>query len=145
MARPANPPTRNDLSTDGRSTDDRSLGDLFAELSRETSDLVREEVSLAKTELTAKATAIGKDIGFLAAGGAILYAGFLALIAALIVGISQAGLTWWLSALIVGIVVVAIGAFLAWMGINNLKRTSAVPQQTLQSIKEDVQWTKNQI
>jgi len=135
MARPTNPTTSND----------QSLGDLFAELSRETSDLVREEVSLAKTELTDKAVAVGKDVGFLVAGGAVLYAGFLALIAALIIGLGQAGLTWWVSALIVGIVVAAIGGFLAWQGINNLKQTSLAPQETLTSLKEDVQWTKNQM
>jgi hypothetical protein len=59
------------------SQDDRSLGELFSALATDTSTLVRQEVELAKTEMTQKATRVGKDIGFLLAGGAVAYAGFL--------------------------------------------------------------------
>lgn len=124
---------------------DRSLGELFADLSRETGELVREEVALAKTELTHKAGAVGKDIGFLAAGGAVAYAGLLAIIAAIAVGLAQAGVTPWLAALIVGVVVAAVGALLVWKGLDNLKHTSLAPTETLQTLKEDAQWTKRQI
>lgn len=118
--------------------DNRSLGELIADLSRETTTLIREEIDLAKTEMSHKASQAARDIGFLVAGGAIVYAGFLALIAALIVGLGQAGLTWWLSALIVGVVVVAIGGYLVWQGIENLKRVDPVPEKTLATLKEDV-------
>ena len=57
------------------SKDDRSLGELFSELAQETSTLVRQEVQLAKTEMGQKASRVGKDVGFLAAGGAVAYAG----------------------------------------------------------------------
>jgi len=114
-------------------SDSRSLGDLFAELSRETTTLVRQEVTLAKAELSQKAAQVGKDVGFLAAGGAVLYAGFLALIAAVIIGLGQLGLTWWVSALLVGIVVAGIGAFLVWQGINDLRRGNIAPTQTLET------------
>jgi len=123
---------------------DRSLGELFAELSRETSELVRQEVALAKTELSHKATQVGKDVGLLAAGGLVVYAGFLALIAAVIVGLGQAGVTWWLSALVVGIVVAAGGGFLVLQGLNDLKQTKLAPEQTLDTLKEDAQWAKDQ-
>jgi Putative Actinobacterial Holin-X, holin superfamily III len=126
-------------------SDDRSLGELFSELTHETSTLVRQEVALAKTELSQKATRIGKDVGFLAAGGAIAYAGLLAIIAAIILGLIQLGVTWWLAAAIVGIVVAAIGGVLVWQGINELKQTNPAPTQTLESLKEDAQWTKDQI
>lgn len=124
--------------------DNRSLGELFADLSRETSELVRQEVDLAKTELSHKATSVGKDIGFLAAGGAVAYAGFLALIAALVIGLAQAGLTWWVSALLVGIVVAGIGAFLVIRGIDDLKHQTFSPKQAVETLKEDVQWAKDQ-
>jgi hypothetical protein len=124
--------------------DDRSLGELFSELTRETTTLVRQEVDLAKTEMTHKAAEVGKDVGFLAAGGAVLYAGLLALIAALIIGLGQAGLTWWLSALIVGGVVLALGAFLVWRGLSNLRHTTMAPQETIDMLKEDAQWAKEQ-
>jgi hypothetical protein len=125
--------------------DDRSLGDLFAELSRETSVLVRAEMQLAKAELGQKAAQTGKDVGFLAAGGAVLYAGFLALIAAAIVGLGQLGVTWWVSALLVGIVVAAIGAYLVWQGVNDLRKGNLAPTQTLQTLQEDQQWAKRQM
>jgi hypothetical protein len=124
--------------------DDRSLGELFAELSRETSDLVRAEVALAKAEMSQKAAQVGKDVGFLTIGGFVVYAGFLALVAALIIGLGQLGLTWWLSAFVVGIVVAAVGGFLVMRGIDDLKQTTLAPQQTAQTVKEDVQWAKDQ-
>src|SRR5438270_13372244 len=87
--------------------EDRSIGELFSDLTRDLSTLVRQEVDLAKTEMSHKATAVGRDIGFLAAGAAVAYAGFLAIIAAVIIIVAHV-MPWWLSALLVGIVVAAI-------------------------------------
>jgi len=146
MAHPVDPGQVTNAVREQRapSRDDRSLGELFSELTRETTTLVRQEVALAKAEVSQKASAVGKDVGFLAAGGIVLYAGFLALIAALIIGLGQAGVTWWLSALIVGIVVALIGGVLVYQGLNDLKKTTLAPQQTVESIKEDAQWAKDQ-
>jgi len=124
--------------------DDRSLGELFAELTRETSTLVRQEVTLAKTEMTQKASAIGKDVGFLAAGGAVLYAGLLALLAAIALALTALGLPGWLAALLVGLVVGAIGVFLVQRGLAALRRTNLAPQQTIETLKEDTTWVKQQ-
>lgn len=124
--------------------DNRSLGDLFTDLTHETTVLVRQEVQLAKTEMSQKAAEVGKDVGFLVAGGAILYAGLLALIATIIIALAYA-MPWWLSALIVAIVVLAIGGFLVQRGLANLKQTSLAPTQTLDTLKEDATWTKDQI
>lgn len=121
-----------------------TLGELFAELSRETTTLVRQEVDLAKTEMSQKAARVGKDVGFLAAGGAVAYAGLLALIAAVILGLGQLGITWWLSALLVGLVVAGIGAYLVFSGINELKSTSLMPEKTMETLREDQQWAKQQ-
>jgi hypothetical protein len=88
--------------------DDRSLGELFAELAQETSTLVRQEVNLAKTEMSQKAFTAGRHIGVLAAGGAVAYAGLLAILAALIVLLNNV-MPLWLSALLVGIVVAGVG------------------------------------
>ena len=125
--------------------EERSLGELFGDLARETSTLVRQEVQLAKTEMTQKATAVGKDIGFLAVGGLIAYAGLLALIATLIIILGTAGLPWWLAALIVTVVVLAIGGILVQRGLAALKQQSMVPEQTIQTLKEDRQWAKEQM
>jgi len=126
------------------SRDERSLGELFGDLSRDVSTLVRQEISLAKTEMTDKASRFGKNAAMLAVGGVILYAGLLALIAAAIIGLANA-LAWWLSALIVGIVVFVIGGLLILRGLKALQHAELVPTQTLETLKEDAQWAKNQI
>ena len=111
-------------------TDERTLGELFGDLSRETSTLLRQEVALAKTELSGKASRLGKDAGMLAAGGALAYAGLLALIAAAIIGLAQA-IPWWLSALIIGVVVAVIGGVMAQRGLANLRQENLAPEQTV--------------
>ncbi len=125
------------------SSNDRSLGELFAELSQETSTLVRQEVQLAKTELSETATQVGKDIGFLAVGGAVAYAGGLVLLAALTALLALV-LPVWLSALIIGVVIAGIGAFLVRKGLHELKRIDMKPTRTIETLKEDTQWAKEQ-
>ncbi len=127
-----------------RPKEDRSLGELFGELSRESSALVRQEMALAKTELTQKAAKVGKDVGFLAVGGAIAYAGFLALVAALIFALASF-IPAWLAALIVGIVVAGVGYFLVQKGLSALKQENLAPEQTIDTLKEDTAWAKKQI
>jgi hypothetical protein len=127
-----------------QSKEDRSLGDLFSELSRETSTLIRQEVALAKSEMTDKATTVGKNVGFLAVGGAVAYAGFLVLLGALVI-ILALFLPWWLSALIVGFVVAAVGYALVQKGLSTLKQVDMAPRETIDSLKEDKEWAKRQI
>lgn len=124
--------------------EDRSLGELFSQLSQETTTLVHQEVELAKTELTHKAARLGKDVGFLVAGGAVGYAGLLALIATIVLALGQAGMPWWLSALVVGLIVAGIGGALLWKGLNNLKRERITPEETIETLKEDAAWAKEQ-
>jgi drug/metabolite transporter (DMT)-like permease len=123
-----------------RPQDDRSLGDLFAELSRETGVLVRKEVELATTEMTNKAKVAGAHVGTVAAGGALAHAGLLVLLAALVIGLAQLGVTPWLSALIVALLTMGIGYFLVSSGLTRLKQTSVTPTQTVESLKETARW-----
>jgi fatty acid desaturase len=126
------------------SQNERSLGELFAELSRETSTLVRSEVALAKTELTEKATKAGRDAALIAVGGALAHAGLLVIIAAVVLLLVQAGLASWLAAIIVGIAVAAVGYVIAQKGITALKHEDLAPRQTMDSMKETAQWAKHQ-
>jgi len=126
-------------------TDERSLGDLFADLARETGTLVSHEVALARTEMTEKAAQVGKDVAFLAVGGLVAYAGLLAIVAAIILVLASNGLPLWVSALIVGLVIAAIGYVLIQRGLSALKRQDFTPSQTIASLKEDTQWAKEQI
>jgi hypothetical protein len=124
-----------------RPQDDRSLGELFSELSRETGILVKKEVELATTELTAKARTAGGHVGVIAAGGALAHAGVLVLLAACVIGLAQLGVTPWLSAAIVAVVTMAVGYMLVNRGLANLRRTSVVPTQTIETLKETSTWT----
>ena len=124
--------------------DNRSLGDLLAELSRETGQLVRKEMELATTELTARARKAGAQVGVAAAGGALAHAGLLVLLAALVIGLAEMGLAPWLAALIVGVGTIAIGYVLVNRGLAGLRGTNIMPTQTIESLKEDARWTTRQ-
>lgn len=121
--------------------DERSLGELFAELSRETGLLVRKEVELATTEMTGKAKVASAHVGTVAAGGALAHAGLLVFLAALVIGLAQLGIEPWLSALIVAALTIGIGYMLVNKGLTSLRRTNMAPTQTIQSIKETTTWT----
>jgi hypothetical protein len=123
--------------------DDRSLGELFSELSQETTTLIRQEVNLAKTEMSQKASRVGKDVGFMAAGGAVAYAGLLAIIAG-VIALLDLVIPLWLSALLVGLVVAAIGYFLVRKGLDALKQEDLAPRETIETLKEDKEWAKDQ-
>lgn len=134
--------------------DERSLGDLFSELAAETSTLVRQEVALAQSEITSKAVTLGTQVGFLVVGGVVGLLGVLALLAALIIGVGQLisnlvgvlPLTGaWISALVVGLIIAGIAAFLITSALKTLRETSLTPRQTVDSLKEDAQWLKDQV
>jgi drug/metabolite transporter (DMT)-like permease len=124
--------------------DNRSIGDLIAELSRETGVLVRKEVELAKTELTAKARQAGTHVATTAAGGALAHAGLLVILAAIVIGLTQLGITAWLAAAIVGLGTIGVGYMLVNKGLKALRGASVVPTHTLESLKEDAKWTTRQ-
>ena len=124
--------------------DERSLGDLFSELAAETGTLVRQEVSLAQAEISDKANRVGKQIGYLAVGGAIGYAAMLAVMAGIIIALSRF-MPAWAAALVVGAIVGAVSFFLISSAIERLKNTNLKPEESVESIKEDAQWLKNQL
>lgn len=124
--------------------DERSLGELFSELAGETSTLVRQEVQLAKVELSQKAAQVGKEVGLIGLGGAVAYAGFLAVLAALILLVGQV-IPAWLSALLVGLAVLGVGYFLSTQRLNALKNLDPVPRATVETLQEDKEWAKEQM
>ena len=123
-----------------RSQDERSLGELFAELSRETGVLVRKEVELATTEMTAKARTAAAHVGTISVGGALAHAGLLVLLAAFVIGLTQLGVTAWLSATIVALVTIGVGYALATKGLARLRQTNFAPAQTIETLKETATW-----
>jgi len=125
--------------------DDRSLGELFAELAQETSTLVRQEVELARAELGEKVGTVGRSVASILVGGAVAYAGFLAILAAIIAGLAEAGLDWWLSALLVGVVVAGVGYLLINRARTALQEMDLAPRRTVETLKEDQEWVKEQV
>ncbi len=127
-----------------RSKEERSLGELFSELSHETQDLLRQEIDLAKTELSQKALRTIKDFAFLAMGMAAAYTAFLTLVATIIMALGTA-LAWWLSALIVTLVLGGISYSLIQKGVHDLRREDFAPRRTIETLKEEKRWVKNRL
>jgi xanthine/uracil permease len=123
----------------------RSLMGLFADLWRETQTLVHQEAQLAKAELSEKVSQVATGAGEIAAGGAVLFAGFIVLLFAavgaleLMIG-SEHGI--WLAPLIVGVVVMVVGYIVLSRGRKQMKAESLAPERTLQSLQRDARLAK---
>jgi uncharacterized membrane protein YqjE len=129
---------------EGSELRDASTGELFKRLSQQTSELVRKEVDLAKAELTEKGKSAGKGAGMFGGAGLFGVTAFLALTACLIALLGTA-MEIWIAALIVTVVYAAIAGVLALLGRRKLQEaTPPSPEQTVETLKEDVQWAKNQ-
>jgi len=129
-------------NSNGPALKERSIGELLTQLSQETTTLVRQELELAKAELTEKGKEAGKGAGMFGGAGlmGLLAAG--ALTACIIAALDTA-MPLWLAALIVAVVYGAIAGVLALQGRDRVKRaTPPVPEQTIDSTKEDVAWAK---
>ena len=117
-------------------------GELVKHLSEQTSTLIRQELDLAKTELAEKGKAAGKGAGMLGGGGIVGLLALGALTACIVLLLAEA-MDAWVAALIVAVVYGAIAAALAMAGRNRVKEgLPATPEQTVESVKEDVQWAK---
>jgi MFS family permease len=121
---------------------ERPIGDLVKQLAGQTSTLVRQEIDLAKAELTEKGRVAGKGAGFL--GGAALV-GLMAAgaLTATLILVLDTAMDSWLAALIVTVVMAAVAGFLALRGRDRIRAaTPVVPEQTVETVKEDVEWAK---
>ena len=121
-----------------------SLGDLFSDLAAQTGKLIRQEAALAKSEFTDKAAAAGKDIGLVAAGAFVGYAGLLSLTAAIVILLGYV-IPIWASALVIGVVMAVAAYLLVMSGLTHLKKANWAPEETIGSIKEDAAWLKKQV
>ena len=124
--------------------DDRSLGELFAELSEKTSTLVKKEIELARHEMTRSATDMARKSAMIGVGGAIAYAGFIVLLIGAAWLLATIGLPTWVAFVLAGGIALAVGAFLAMRAAQALKTVSVVPERTVETIKQDVEWAKEQ-
>ena len=122
---------------------DRSIGELFGQLTQDLSLLVRQETQLAKTEIQEKISRASRDLVALAAGGIVALIGGFALAAAIILLlVDPVGLAPWLAALLVGVVLAGGGYFMLQSGLRDLKAVDPAPRRTVESVKEDIQAIK---
>ena len=121
---------------------DRPIGELLKQLANETTMLVRQELDLAKAEMREKAGKAGPGFGMWGAAGLTALLALGSLTAFLILALDGV-MPNWLAALIVGVVYAAIAGILALQGRNKVKEAvPPVPEQTVESVKEDVQWAR---
>ena len=122
---------------------DRPVGELLKELSEQTTTLVRQELELAKLELTEKGKKAGIGAGMFGGAGIVGFYAVGALTACLILALATA-VDGWLAALIVAAVYGAVAGVLALSGKSKVQQAvPTVPEQAVDSVKEDVQWTKS--
>jgi uncharacterized membrane protein YqjE len=132
--------TTSDSSTDS----EPSIGDLFTGLTEDMTRLLRQEIELARVETTQKINRTMRSVIMLAAGGFVAYAGLILLLIAVAIGLSY-WMPLWLSTLIVSVVALVVGAVLIGSGRSSLSNLTVVPENTVESIKEDARWAKEQV
>jgi membrane protein len=134
-------------TSDGRAEQlrQRPAGELVKDLSTQVSTLVRQELELAKVELTAKGKEASIGAGMFGGAGVFALYGGGALVTAAILGLSTA-VAGWLAAVIVAVVLLAVAGVLAMIGKKRTKRAGPpVPEQTVATLKEDVRYTKEHV
>ena len=132
-------------NTQGQS---RSLVGLFSDLFRETSTLVHEEAQLAKAEISEKVSQLGTGVAAIAAGGAILFAGFIVLLFAAVNALAMflpPEHAAWLAPLVIGLIVMIAGYISLSKGRKEFKAESLKPSRTMESLRRDTQLVKEHL
>lgn len=117
-----------------------SLGSLLATLTREMSSLVRQETQLAKAEMSEKTHQVMNGVAAIAIAGAVLFGGFLVLLAAAVFLLNEVlppDTTPWLSAILVGLVVAIVGYVMLKSGLKKLQTHNLMPDRTMASLQSD--------
>lgn len=125
-------------------TPDRPLTSLFSELTQETVSLFRQEIRLARAELTDKARQAGRGTAEIAAGALVLLVAVGVLAAAAVLGLATV-VQPWLAALIVAGVLAVIGGVVLATGLSNLRGGNLAPRRTMDSMRDNTRWAKEQL
>ncbi len=133
--------------------EEKSLGQLLKDLTAETTTLLKQEVDLAKTEMGEKASRVGTNVGSVAVGGAILFAGALALLFAAVNALAEildrlgvpGTVSPWLSPLLLGVGLALVGYSFVKKALATLKQESVTPRRTTQSLQENKEWLKSKM
>ena len=123
---------------------ERSVAGLLSDMASETILLFRQELALLKAELHEKLGRIGQGAAALGAGAFLVFSGWLILLSAAVLGLAMV-LPAWLAALIVAIVVLAIGAALLLIGKKQFDAQALMPKRTIRSLREDEAWLRGRL
>lgn len=123
---------------------ERSFGELFKDLSRGAYTLVRQELEYAKEEMSQKVSRASRESRQLMIGVGIAYAGSLFVLAAIVIGLSTF-MPLWVSALLVGLLVMGTGGIMIYRGKKHLKEKELMPRKTIDHLKEDREWMKDRM
>jgi len=118
-----------------------SFGNLFSELANQSSALVRDEIQLAKQEMSEKIVSFRKGAILIVTGAVIGLPAILSLTAAAVIGLANY-IGFGYSALLIGGVLLVIAMVVASIGLEHIKRTSLKPEQTIATLQEDKEWLK---
>jgi uncharacterized membrane protein YqjE len=135
---------RRDVGAGGAAGGEPSLGDLLKRLTTDTGELVRQEVGLAKAEMREVGATVARDGAKIGIAAGLALAGTLALTAFAIIALGDLLDNYWLAALIVGVVMLAIGGLLVRSAVNDVKRRGLAPTQTVDTLREDAEWAKQE-
>jgi uncharacterized membrane protein YqjE len=132
--------------------DDRSIGHLLRDLTHELTTLLRQEIALAKAEVTEAAARLGGSAGELVVGGAVVFAAALVLLAAVVLAVAALLYRWlpaatanWLAPLAVGAVLAVIGLVKMRRALGKLKHIDLTPRKTTRSLQENKAWLQSRI
>jgi hypothetical protein len=131
---------RPELRSDYRQ--DRSIGELLGQVAEDISLLVKQEIQLAKTEMSTKVSRVGNDLVAVAGGGVVALVGGLTLVAALVLVLVELGVAPWLSALLVGGALAGVGYVMLNGGLKRMRSHDLTPERTMRTLKGDIQAVK---
>jgi nucleoside permease NupC len=123
----------------------RSVGELVRDLANDVTNLVRQELNLARTEAQDKLHQTVAAVVAMVAGALIAFAALIVLLDALVYGLTEAGVERWLAALIVGGVVAIVGFILVRKGQKDLSATRLTPDRTTANVRKDINLVKEQV
>lgn len=124
---------------------DRSLGDLFGELSAQSTRLIRDEIRLAVVEIKRSIADVARESAMVGAGGAIAYAGAIVLLFGIGLLISDLiNKPGWVGLVVVGAIVLIVGGVLAYRSLAALRAARVVPERTMETLRADADWAKEQ-
>jgi uncharacterized membrane protein YqjE len=124
---------------------DQSVGELFRRFTTDSSLLIRQELTLAKAELRETAAHVGNAASKLGVAVGIAIPGLMALTAFLVIGLGDLLDNYWLAALIVGVVMLAVAGVLAKRAIGLLKNGTLGVPETAGTLREDAHWAKEEV